>query len=294
MPARPGPAGEISHRRGQLPRHRRALRAGRGVAAGQQLLDAVRRDRQRLGQAGPQPRQRRGLAAFPAHHRGALHPQPLGQLFLGQTHRLAALGQTPPPGRLVCCGAVRHCSIPPSERAVDSPFFSIRPGAAAASPASNRRRLTQAISSRPAFLHQSRSGQRRTATGSIQAESPGRAAPANAPAPWSGSRATTGSPAPVPAAVTTLAGTAHAKPAVPAGRPPDPRQRLSPAQSPRASPATYDPAAGCRHLNRLQKVIRKTGGGHVLAPAKVAQAVTADATFACHSCAGAVSLSVLR
>jgi hypothetical protein len=93
-----GPAGEFSHRCGQLPRHRcrPTLWAGGGAVGGQQLLDAVSRNPYRLSQLGPQPRQRLCLATFPAHHRGALHAQLLGQLFLGQAHCLAALCETPP------------------------------------------------------------------------------------------------------------------------------------------------------------------------------------------------------
>jgi hypothetical protein len=90
------PAGETGHRRRQLPRHHHpASRAGRGASDGQQLLNPVRRNRQHLGQLGPQPRLRLSLAAFPAHHRGALYAQPLGQLFLSQAHRLTTLCQKP-------------------------------------------------------------------------------------------------------------------------------------------------------------------------------------------------------
>jgi hypothetical protein len=103
-----GPAGEVRHRRGQLPRHyRRAVvsltgAAGLAVglgASGQQLPEPLSRDLQRPGQVRPYPRRRRRLAAFPAHHRGALDGQQARQLFLGQAQRLAALGQLLPPDR---------------------------------------------------------------------------------------------------------------------------------------------------------------------------------------------------
>jgi hypothetical protein len=75
-----GPAGEAGYRRGQLPRHRRRR---------EQLPEPVGRNSQRLSQLGPQSRQSLWPATFPPHHGGALHVQPLGQLFLGLAHRRA-------------------------------------------------------------------------------------------------------------------------------------------------------------------------------------------------------------
>ena len=90
---------EIGNRRRQLPGRRAVTPL---IIGGQQALQQIRRDLQRPGQPGPDRRQRLALAAFPPHHRGTPDGQHLGQRFLRQPQRLAALDQALPSGRGPC------------------------------------------------------------------------------------------------------------------------------------------------------------------------------------------------
>ena len=59
------------------------------IASGEQMIEFAERKLQGAGEPWTYPGLWLGLTAFPARHRGALNAQPLRQLFLTETNRLA-------------------------------------------------------------------------------------------------------------------------------------------------------------------------------------------------------------